>query len=423
MSTQESEFPSVPFSIAQNLQNVRLLEVPEELLQIITNTEQSLYFKSTPAASHAKNGAEGKEGNVHLCADDRVWAVKQVSTSNSIYVTRASSSELNIGSNGGDDDHGEMEVDSLEKDKRSNSCVSAVAKPTSILELHALPPATYEAMVLDHLNDMIPTISSTLDIPVTETSETYGLAQIHNHVPAPSSVIKRVLSQRCAFEISKPTSQSTGENSIRSQAYIPSSSLLLSTWTEIMEVATLTGANITGLENIGILDQGMDNKDLDDLSISMSEEQQTKSIYRAISRRLFQKDGYLTSIGVINNENGKLNDRECTRWVGNLMLAAAQDGANTSGISKEGFEKKWEDNVPTNWIKYCSVEVLRPACELTTVDGTDTVRWAPFGLEGDGAAGNGAAGSSQARPGAAAGGAKNKRKWHEKFAGQRNLKK
>lgn len=420
MSTQESKFPSVPFSIAQNLQNVRLLEVPEELLQIITDTNQKLYFKSTPAPSHARNGVEGKEGNVHLCADDKVWAVKQVSTSNSIYITRTSSSGQTVDDDGEDDDGGEMEVDSLEKDKKSGHGISAIAKPTSILELHALPPATYEAIVLDHLDDMIPTISSTLDMPVTEASTTYSLAQIQDHIPAPSSVIKHILSQRCVFEISNPTSHSSGEDTRQSQAYIPSSRLLLSTWTEIMEVATLTGTNITGLKNIHILDQGTD----DDLSVDVSEERQTRVIQKAISRRLFQEPGHLTSIGVMNNENGKLKDRECTRWVGNLILAAIQeDDANSSGVPKDDFEKKWEDNVPASWIKYCSVEVLRPACEATTVDGTDMVRWAPFVLEGDGAAGNGAAGSSQGKSGAAGGGAKNKRKWHEKFAGQRNVKK
>lgn len=438
MSTQKSRFPAIAFTVAQSLQNVRLLEVPEELLDIIVNTQQSLYLKSA-APSHTGNGVEGKEGHVHLCTESKVWAVKQVSTSNSIYVTRTGKSEPTSHDEEGGAIDGNMEVDKPEGDKEPSLGISAIAKPTSILELHALPPATYETTVHDHLSSLVPTISSPEDILVGVSSQTYRLDELYSHIPAPTSAIQRVLAQKCAFEIPRLAPQSSDRNPPERQTYIPTPSLLLSTWAEIVNNAVLTDTDITDIESINALLKANNNPEvLNDTDDNTADDRYAKFIHRAISTRLFDsKHGHLATLGILTNKSQDtkqkptLNIRECTRWVGNLILAvaASQETHAASTLTKSTFEKQWEDTVPAHWIKYCSIEVLQSSCEVTAIDGQEIVKWMPFTLENNSTDNGGgtkeisrsqtvSAGTGTATAKAT----KNKRKWHEKFAAQRDAK-
>ncbi|KAL2444043.1 hypothetical protein ABEF95_014927 [Exophiala dermatitidis] len=121
MSTQGSGgFDPVEFSVTVPHQSLRLMEVPAELVAVIEaererekrrrrrkgqKLKSRLQFKSSPSTTHPSTSAPDKssslfasasssssaqqgQGHLHLCSDDKVWAVKQVSTSNSVYITR-----------------------------------------------------------------------------------------------------------------------------------------------------------------------------------------------------------------------------------------------------------------------------------------------------------------------------------------------
>src|SRR5882757_7009852 len=109
MSTQRPDFPPIPFSATYPHQHFRLIELPVELVSVIETGGSRLYFKSGNAPASELNGntkgitgigggigsgtskstqESEKEGLLHLCADEKIWAVRQVSTSNSVYVAQ-----------------------------------------------------------------------------------------------------------------------------------------------------------------------------------------------------------------------------------------------------------------------------------------------------------------------------------------------
>ena len=396
------------------------------MLDIITKSSESLYLRSSPSLE--ENGAT-KEGNLHLCSDKKAWLIKQVSTSNSVYVTRASNLPEHEAERESDGDH-TMSNGQEPEASASNLGITAISKPMSILELYPVPATDHETTISEHLNHLIPTISRATDQSATSQ---YSLHDLHNHIPAPTSMIRQFLARKCVFELPwsppqpsasdpfgmKPNSVKTGTGG---RAYIPTVKLVLDTWLKINEAATISDTEIAGdLEADMLLDAfpGDDNPP-----------NGSDDVYKAVAKRMFGKDGYLVALGLIINAKeihakDKLHVVEMSRWVGNTMLEmySALDGNGTR--EKEAFEEQWENAVPAAWVKYCSVEVLASACKVTRDgEGKELVSWQPFVIEA-GATSSASEQENSTKPAAAAAptaSTKGKRKWHEKFAAQRNVK-
>jgi len=426
MSTQSSDFPPVPLGISQPFQNIRLLEVPDEVLDIITNSDEGLYLKSSPSTDY---GATAREGDLHLCSDNKAWLVKQVSTSNSVYVTRASNLQQHETEYEGNGDHTTSNGQGHEV-FTPDLGLTAIAKPTNILELYHVPAANHETTVTEHLNRLVPTISRAADQTIISQ---YSLQDLYNHIPAPTSLIKQVLARRCVFELpwsfsqfspSDPFGMKSGPiiSGPGARAYIPAADLLLETWHKINEAATISDTNITGdLEPDMLLDAFPDIDDPSDRG---------DVVHKAIARRMFEKDGYFVSLGLIMKATDiqakdELDGMEMTRWVGSTILEVhtAPDGHGV--LDKDVFEEQWENAVPAAWVKYCSVEVLASACNITKDEQEkELVSWRPFATEiGTGATPSAGDQESSSKPAPApATSSKGKRKWHEKFAAQRNVR-
>lgn len=428
MSAQPTGFPPIPVGISQPFQNIRLLEVPDEVLDIITKSSESLYLRSSPSLD--ESGAT-KEGNLHLCSDKKAWLIKQVSTSNSVYVTRASNLLGHEAEREGDGDH-TMSNGQEHEASASNPGITAISKPTSILELYPVPATNHETTISEHLHHLIPTISSATLQPTTSQ---YSLRDLHNHIPAPTSMIRQILARKCVFELPWSSPQLSASdpfgmksNSIETRtggrAYIPTVKLVLDTWLKINEAATISDTEIAGdLEADMLLDAfpGDDNPS-----------NGSDDVYKAIAKRMFEKDGYFVALGLIikakdTHAKDKLHVVEMSRWVGNTILEmhSALDGNGT--LDKEAFEEQWENAVPAAWVKYCSVEILASACKVTRDgEGKELVSWQLFTAETGAtpSAGKQENGTKPAPAAAAAPAAstKGKRKWHEKFAAQRNVK-
>ncbi|KIW01874.1 hypothetical protein, variant [Verruconis gallopava] len=78
MSTQQA--PSIDFSIARNLTNFQLVELPDELVQLIAGhagPSPVLQLKS-----------EAESGHAVLCSSNKTFPVRSVQTSNSLFVVR-----------------------------------------------------------------------------------------------------------------------------------------------------------------------------------------------------------------------------------------------------------------------------------------------------------------------------------------------
>ncbi len=415
MSTQSSKYPSVTFGITQPFQNIRLLEVPDEVLDIITNSTEGLYLKSSPPTDDSD---ATREGNLHLCSNKKAWLIKQVSTSNSVYITKALDLQQH---------HREVERDNEDfmSDGPDNVLsaptlgITAISKPTSVLELYPVPTTSHENTISELRSRLIPTISTATD---PSTTSPYSMQDLYNHIPAPTSIIERVFAQRCMFELPWSTRRSSLSDPSRTRpssnakAYTPTSDLLLETWRKVIEAATIANTKITGdleadmlLEAFGEPSHG--NND---------------DVFKALARKMFESDGYFTSLGLITKASGKreqeqLNEMEMSRWVGNMILKvhAGPNGA----LEKKSFEEIWEHAVPAAWVKYCSVEVLGTACEVTIDEANMShVSWRPFAVD-SGASPDSTEHQSTTKPAVSAATTKGKRRWHEKFAAQRDAKK
>lgn len=410
MSTQNSDFPAISFSITQPFQNIRLLELPEELLDIIAkfsnaDNNEALYFKSSSASDGKKVNDEGKEGHLHLCTNDRVWLVKQVSTSNSVYVAQPSTDTW-------DDDVLVPDPNAL------GAGITAFAKPTNLLELHPVPVTSYEHIVKDQLAGLIPSIDVDTQIGSGQSS-TLSVKDLHDHITAPKNAITRVLAQQCVIELpwTRSTSLPTTEDLFPSSrsgsyAYIPTLQLLLETWKQIVEVATMTETNISG-------DMEADTM----LDAFCEADEQLMEKYKAIAKTMFAHGGYFEAIHLITKatsmeEQDQLNDMDMARWVGNLILRVHEQ----QKMEKADFEQQWDNAVPASWVKYCSAEVLGHACAIEQENGTETVAWREFDAgPDDKPVYTQEAGTTDGKPPAAVT-AKGKRKWHEKFAASRKVK-
>lgn len=411
MSTQKATFPPVAFNIFQPSGNVRLLELPEELLSIISDTSdrengnQALYFKSSPATDESSENGDSKEGHLHLCSNNKSWLVKQVSTSNSVYVTRTSAAIPDE-----DDLIAYATTD-------AGGGITAFAKPTNTLELHAVPASSSEMVANEQLTRLIPTLQNALQVSSPARTSRYSISQLHEHIPAPAVIITQVLSRRCVFQLPWSTSNLNMSRDVPTEppqgakAYIPSTKLLLETWNRIVEAATMSDTKITGDLEADVLLEGF--SDIEDLM-----DNSAGDVYKAIAKTMFERDGYFVALALIKKaknvgEKDTINEMETARWVGNMILKVHDSQTGGTGIEKESFEKQWEDAVPTGWVKYCSVEVLGSACAIELEDEKEMVVWREYGQ---------ITAVQNGEDTKAAAPSKGKRKWHEKFAASRNVK-
>ena len=410
MASQPPKLSAIPFSLKQPFENVRLLELPDELLEIIekTNVEptDSLYLKSSPPIDNLDgNESQTKEGSLHLCTNDKSWLVKQVSTSNSVYVARTSLA-FPV-----EDDDGDEPMDGLLG--RIQTGLTAFAKPGNVLELHPIPSATYQAVAVEHLMQLVPTINRVKDIDLVGRKVHHSIQRLYDHIPAPRSAISKELAEQCVFEAADVG------------AYIPTANLMLDTWRKLIEAATIAGTKITAsLDTDALLDSIPDVDDIADNGDAIN-------ICKNVAKRMFEHGGYLEALGIIvrssneTNELDMLNEMEISRWVGNLILKAARQGGDGGKVEKDAFEKRWEDAVPAAWVRYCSAEVLDSACSIETGGEKTMIAWKEYSVisGSDGRSDSTQKSTAQTTvPLPAASVGKAKRKWHEKFATQRNVK-
>lgn len=386
MVTRTMYSASTPLKISQPFQNVRLLELPDDLLNIITSSEQSgqpLVLKSSPSVRDSAS-----QGSLHLCSNNKAWLVKQVSTSNSVYLTK--STEFNADG------------------------ITAFARPSSILELHPVKPVDYESTVSEILRRLVPTITHAAQ---NVAKSQYSKGQLYNEIPAPRDSITRVLGQSCVFEVPWSTRNAlsiTGDpaDAQGGRVFVPSPSLLLEVWRNILEAAVISETKITGnLEADMLLEAFAETEDT---------ASQSHSILKAVARAMFTRWGYFETLGIITRSSrldatNELNEMDLARWVGNMILRVAET-ESTPSIGKEQFETQWENAVPAYLAKYCSVEILGHSCNLQNDGQRQTVQWREFRIASKDVADIGSTTKATVST------SKGKRKWHDKFAATRTTK-
>jgi hypothetical protein len=309
---------------------------------------------------------------VHLCSEDlgKTWSVRQVSTSNEVYIVQALSTGKQDGADG-DTEMGDA--------KEHSAVLAAIAKADSILELL---PATTD--IEARLRDLLPVYNQEQltslfercsEMPLHNGQE--GHTQFSSQIPAPEVLIKKVWQQLCISRC--PSSQE--------DYFIPTARLLESAWNSALATFNIRARGQDVMERADFED-GKDHTD-DLLSVKI-----------AIWHLLSSGDGTVlktteTATWVIR-----------TLWQSMWEIPTPEHGQT---VSRSELEATWRTALPRFYAAEASVDKLEAGTyEPYEQHGEEMIRWtgqpkfAPV------------AQPEASKPG--------KRKWHEKFRDSRNMK-
>ncbi|OAL28533.1 hypothetical protein AYO22_02727 [Fonsecaea multimorphosa] len=505
-SSQPLAFPPVAVSSTHPQQSLRLLELPAELLDVVEaqiknpSKRRKLWFKSSrdiggsgptqgqrlPGGSNrginsqaaAAGGGEGKEGFLHLCTDDKIWAVKQVSTSNSVYVTQTCPPQKQGGGGGDNDKDGTGDTPMAGAEEQANVVrlamavaagsrggITTKAQVKNVLEL--IEVKADEREIERRVYDMVPVYHDVEDdnSPLDQghqggmtRHEAVSTRDVVDNIAAPTRLIRDVMRKSFIFGLPQPTTRK-GERHDEDMVYLPTPALLLRHWKDFLQQCNISGIHLEKNDNV------LSGKDLRAVLDGLAEAEETEAarslalnVTMAILRRF--TDGMedadvpmLLNLGLslyspdhdrlLSDARLKFNPSLTREMVGRWLLACharrkSSSLSNTSSdISSHGagrtmrvdeFLTEWTQLLPDSWAAECDLTSL-----ISSVDGADTATDGQgvqvLRFEAAGSLPHPLATSSAAAVGSTtlAKDAQNqnqnqkKRKWHEKFGAQRSI--
>jgi hypothetical protein len=219
-----------------------------------------------------------------------------------------------------------------------------------------------------------------------------------NDLPFPTNVMKRALRNLFVFQPKGPT------------AYIPTPQLLLQAYRHFYTSFCAADRVSTGtngdLAKFDVLHAG-DVK----TSVFMDEGEVMACVVDSILDKFAQVDVFKEGedeeeMRETYSLSGPLRGKELTLWLGGLLV---QD-AGSAGIEEWKLVEEWQNLLPRAWWGYCDVDSFGEG--YVAVDGRG--KWVePKTSKVDVEAGEGGTSSAAAT---------GKRKWHEKFAAERDNK-
>ncbi|KAH7130489.1 sister chromatid cohesion protein-like protein Dcc1 [Dendryphion nanum] len=289
MATQREE-DGIPFSIAHDFQQFRLLELPPEIVELLdAPTPPRLSIKSqAPSSSDAPSASNTKPPYAVFCTPNKTFQIRQVGTSNSLFVTQQTAEA-----------HGN---DALFPTTR------AIASCTTTLELHAT-----EGSPTDYL-DVLP-VYDLVDGELEARPNEKTKEDIFAHIPFSDGQCEKAWLDMVAFEYS-------------GSSYRPSAKILAQVWTSINSAALAEGVK---------LDQQFITEDL---ARAVAEEGHPVDLSAAICKQLSNDD---------QDKKGQwscLDRARTVRFVGKNILQAKQA---TTSYTTTDFLDAWKDSLPEIW--------------------------------------------------------------------------
>jgi sister chromatid cohesion protein DCC1 len=407
MSTQGPS--SIPFTITHPQENIRLLELPPELLKIIEDkTDPKICLNTTSVSEIYRNHFGGriqlksaptdntttstkpKDQHLHLCTETHVWAVRQVSTSNSVYVLRPAPPVSEPSTH--------THTDFLPSPPGS----TAFAQPTSTLELLPLfpSPEAIDAAIAALLPPTHPAPSDSALKGSEPPDSPFTLDALKAALPFPHIALAQALRRNFVFEYGSA-----------SGAFVPSDELLLKAWREFMlcidaQKIDLAEWDVRGLPEVMEL-------------MAVDEGMLLPSVLARVVEEFWDGEAWAREKGVegemvelerrVGMLEGRLRGRELVRWVGVLLVRCEGSGA---GVEREKLVDEWQGLVPRKWWGCCEVEELG---KEVVVGEDGVVRW-----KGKSAGRSEDAGEKvKEKEASGKGSSLGKRNWHEMFAAQR----
>ena len=457
---------SISFSIVKPAEKkpFRLLELPDELLQLIEASQRDpaqdlrLRLKSLGPTLQDDTGSDRSSligsavrEQLHLCTPDKSWAIRQVSTSNTVYIT-ASDGDSGVSENAaGSIDHDVVMANGVLAQRSrltddTEDGVSAIAQANTVLELM---PVHYSP---EHVMTMIFSIVPIFDLH--SNGETLLIPtgiqpreDISSGIPAPESSVDQGLDMLCLFNLKE------------NMCCLPSATTVLRTWQKIIEGAAVNeiklDAPIDPAQLVSAIGEGgYEDEDMYSSGLETTQDPRT-ALYQSIAQTLITRTFPALGLVTVKPRSSPgasglpapagnilaltLNPQPLVTFLGHLLLHAhlsTETGSidPNSSAPLSNFLSQWRALVPVeSWWPHITLSSLGQEGTSYVLQGgrikpagagpdNDSLMPIVLSMEGPMALmdelGSLAASKNQRGTGAAAGTSK-ARKWHDKFAAQR----
>ncbi|KZF19356.1 sister chromatid cohesion protein-like protein Dcc1 [Xylona heveae TC161] len=341
------DHPAIPFAFCHDQKNFRLLELPPDLLNVVTSADPPvLRIKSSESApAHAV-----------LCTDNLAYQIRQVQSSNSIFLTKPAK-----------DNHSNDAASSLD------SHLSAIATCKSTLELHPV-----SGSAIPHLKQCLPLYFSNEDGSRPTPVEGRSKRDVFSNIPLADQESERSWVELMAFELDGVSLRPNAEE-------------LRSVWKAIRTAADSQGFDLS--------QQFLAR----DAWKEAEEDGCPRELVHALLRKLSGNGSQ------IETDWMQLDRVKFVRWTGAMVLDRERDRI-PGGVSITAFMEAWKDELPESWRAHASLDLLKGAYSQPTpstiviTDDYDAIE-APAPSEST----NNLSGKASLRS----------RKWHEKFKNAR----
>ncbi|CAD6580795.1 MAG: hypothetical protein ASARMPREDX12_000268 [Alectoria sarmentosa] len=276
---------------------------------------ESLWLKSAETPTTNLDSKQSGSSTV-LCTNDHTYQLRQVQSSNSIFILLPSESVL-------------------EDNQTTTPSLSAIAQCTATLELIPSDPAASFAMASHLLKESLPSYKGTdtdvgLGTHITFSRKYKDKKAIFQDAPFSTEEFDKTWNQLCAFEV-------------LDRAWLPTPSTLTLAWKSILSAATVRGVN---------LEKSFDFKSLVEM---VGHDGFPEALIIAVVIRLASNTDYL------KDDYVSLDRDKTVQWVGIICLQKAGESgqASTEGIAQSDFLAQWHDLLPEGWRKHASMDLLK----------------------------------------------------------------
>ncbi|KAK5009105.1 sister chromatid cohesion protein-like protein Dcc1 [Cryomyces antarcticus] len=307
MSSQSDD--GMPFSLAGTQQHFRLLELPPALLELLCSP-------SPPALSIKSEAVQaGKPSHIVLCTPTETFQLRQVHTSNSVFITQPASSGGSLASG-----------------------VSAVATCSAFLETSSSCPPISAKEYLENVLPVYHSPSTTSQAYAGGNSLKHGTnkSQIFANIPLSDAECNQAWIELCAFE-----------SEDLKASLVPSPSALTAVWRCIMEGTTAESVDLTSMFQPSDLhehstDDGWPKELLEAVFVKLALEEDRSDLIRSPER------------GTV-----RIDRQMCVRWVGATFLEKELFEDRAKPIDATEFLASWKDALPEAWRNDASWDLLQ----------------------------------------------------------------
>lgn len=274
----------------------------------------------------SREDPDGTAKNVNsvLCTPDKTYDIRQVSHSNTVYLTRPHEIEDEIGG-------------------LPRTGIEAVAKCESTIEL--LPTATQSAAPF--IKAALPVFSSTGNY---SSQKNISKAELFSHIPLSEAECELGWSELACFESTNPAG-----------SFVPSGKVKAQIWDAAFTVAVAERTDLA---------LPFSATDIPNYATELVQEWPAELVAAIFA-----------SVSKSSSEGTLVVDKEkCIRFVGISHLSAKSEGRPTD---TKTFLKAWKDSVPEDWRPECQLSVLKGS--YTTQDGGSTITYISSTIDAKGA--------------------------------------